>query len=205
MKKITLAVIAIASVAATSTVFAADEGWYMLGGVGQTTSSNDKSTLDSTLTSIGAHGFSSSLNKPTVYNLQAGYQLNKNLAFEGGYIGSTNENYSANGGNLSGAVTATAKVDGWNLVAVGILPLSDQFSLLGKLGVASIHDSITLAGQGGSISVSGTKTDLTYGVGAQFNFTSATFARFDLDSYNIGDSTSASRSTVWTVNVGYKF
>ena len=205
MKKITLAVITIATLAAASTAFAADEGFYLLGGVGQTTSSNNKSSLDNALTSAGGLGFSSSITKPTVYNFQAGYQLNKNLAFEGGYIGSDDSKYSASGGNLPGALTATGKIDGWNLVAVGIAPLSEQFSLLGKLGFAAIHSSATATFVGNSASTSGTKTDLTYGVGAQYNFSSAVFARLNLDSYNVGDSTSASRSTVWSVNVGYKF
>lgn len=184
---------------------AADEGFYVLGGVGQLTGNNDKATLDSALISVGGVGFSSSLKKPTVYKLQAGYQINRNLAVEGGYIGSSNETYTATGGNLVGAVTATGKISGWNLTAVGILPVAEKFSLLGKLGVAGIKTSVSVTGPGGTVAVGGSRTDLTYGIGAQYYFTDAFFARLDLDSYKTGSSTSATRSTVWMVDVGYKF
>ncbi|MGA7750159.1 MAG: porin family protein [Gallionella sp.] len=205
MKSITLAIMAIAGLAGATTAFAGENGWYVFGAAGQTTGNNDQSTLDNALTSVGAAGFSSSLSKPTVYNLDVGYQVNKNFAIEGGYIGSTNETYTASGGNLVGPVSATANIKGWTLAAVGILPLPNQFSLLGKLGVAGIKDSATVSGPGGSASVDGTKTDATYGLGAEYDFTNAVLVRLDWDSYNVGDSSSSSRGGVWTVGIGYKF
>jgi len=190
---------------ASGAALAADSGFYVLGGVGQVTGNNDKAVLDSALISLGGAGFSSSLSKPTVYKLQAGYQINRNLAVEGGYLGSNNETYSASGGNLAGPVVASGKINGWNLTAVGILPVAAQFSLLGKLGVSGIKTSVNVTGPGGTAAVGGSKTDLTYGIGAQCDFTDAFFARLDLDSYKTGSSTSSSRSTVWMIDVGYKF
>lgn len=185
--------------------FAGDNGWYVLGAVGQTTSNNGKTTLDSALTAGGATGFLSSYSEPTFYKLQAGYQINNNFAVEGGYIGSNNATYTASGGNLAGPVTASGSLTGWNLTAVGILPLANQFSLLGKLGVADISSSATATGPGGTFSAGGSKTDLTYGIGAQYDFTNAIFARLDFDSYKAGSSTSSTRNTVWALGVGYKF
>ncbi|MDE2118425.1 MAG: porin family protein, partial [Betaproteobacteria bacterium] len=205
MKKIALAVLAIAGLAGASTAFASDDGWYVLVGAGQPTGNSDQSLLDNALIAGGARGFSSSLSKPTVYKLQAGYQINKNFAVEGGYLGSNNETYTATGGNLAGPVTASGNVTGWNLTAVGILPIANQFSLLGKLGVATIRDSATATGPGGTFSASGTKTDATYGLGAKYDFTNAVFVRLDVDSINVGSSASSSRSTVWTIDLGYKF
>lgn len=206
MKKTLVGLCIVAALAGVSgAACAADNGWYVLGGAGQTTSFNDKSTLDSAVTAAGGIGFSSSYSKPTVYKLQAGYQIDKNWAVEGGYLGSTNATYSAAGGNLAGPVTASAKISGWNLTGVGILPVANQFSLLGKLGVAGIRNSVTAAGPGGAIAASGSKTDFTYGIGAQYDFTNAVFARLNLDSYKVGSSTSATRNTVWTIDVGYKF
>jgi OOP family OmpA-OmpF porin len=205
MKKFTLAVMAIVGLAGATTAFASDDGWYVFGAVGKPTSNNDKSTLDNALTSVGGTGFSSSISSSTVYNLDVGYQVNKNFAIEGGYLGSTNENYSASGGNLSGPLTSSANIKGWTLAAVGILPLANQFSLLGKLGVAGIKDSATVTGPGGSVSVSGTKNALTYGIGVKYDFTNAASMRLSLDNYDVGDSSSSSRGSVWTVGVGYKF
>ena len=204
MKKVLVGV-AIAMSLVSGAALASDEGFYVLGGVGQLTGNNDKAILDSALVSVGGGAFSSSLSKPAVYKLQAGYQINKNLAVEGGYIGSSNETYVATGGLLAGPVVASGKINGWNLTAVGILPVASQFSLLGKLGVAGIKTSVNVTGPGGTAAVGGRKTDLTYGIGAQYDFTDAFFARLDLDSYKTGSSTSSSRSTVWMIDVGYKF
>lgn len=206
MKKAIAGLFVAATMAGISgAALAGDEGWYVLGGAGQLTSNNDKQILDNALTAAGGTGFSSSLSDPTVYKLQVGYQINKNFAVEGGYLGSNNETYTASGGNLVGPVSASASASGWNLTAVGILPIANQFSLLGKLGVADIRLSGTVTGPGGTASASGTKTDLTYGLGAKYDFTNAVFGRFDLDSYKTGSSTSSSRNTVWTLGVGYKF
>jgi OOP family OmpA-OmpF porin len=205
MKKFTLAIIAITSLAGATTAFASEDGWYLFGAVGQTTGSGVKPMLDYQLTSAGKNGFSSGLSTPTVYNLYVGYQINKNVAFEGSYIGSTNETYHATGGNLAGPVTASAKISGWTLTAVGMLPLANQFSLLGKLGVADIQVTAAVTGLGNNTYISGIKTDITYGVGTKYDFNNVVSMRLDLDSYNIGSSFSSSRCSVWTVGVGYKF
>ena len=207
MRKLLTLCVAAAFASGSGAVFAADSGFYMLGGAGQNTSSNssDQTLLNNALTSAGGTGFTSTINQPTVYNLMAGYKINKNFAVEGGYIKGANENYTATGGNLAGPVSATAKVDGWDVTAVGIWPVADQVSLLGKLGVADAHISGSVTGPGGSVSVSGSQTDFTYGIGAQYDFTSSVFGRLDFDSYNVGTSSSSNRITIWTINLGYMF
>ena len=161
--------------------------------------------MDNALIAAGGTGFASSMSKPTVYKLDVGYQFNENYAVEGGYIGSSNETYTATGGNLAGAVSATGKVDGWEVSAVGILPMADQFSLLGKLGVANTHTSATLVGPGGAVSASGNKTALSYGIGAKYDFTASTALRLNVDRFKTGSSSSSSYNTLWTLGVAYKF
>lgn len=198
MKK-TMAGLCVAATLASGVAQAAGEGWYILGAAGQTTSNNDKATLDAALTSVGAVGYASTLNKPTVYKLQAGYQINRNFAVEGGYIGSGKETYTASGGNLAGPVVASGKVNGWNLNAVGILPVANQFGVLGKLGVAGLRFAANVTGPGGVASASVSKTDITYGIGAKYDFTDNIYVRLDLDSYKIG-----ARNTIWMLGLGYK-
>lgn len=206
MKKVMAGLCVAATMAGISGAALADNSkFYVLGAAGQTTSDNGKTTIDNALTSVGGVGFSSAYSKPTVYKLQVGYQINENFAAEGGYVGSNNATYTATGGNLAGPISASGSVSGWNLTAVGILPIANQFSLLGKLGIADIQSDASVTGPGGSASASGSKTDLTYGLGAQYDFTNAVFGRFELDSYKTGSSTSSSRNTVWTLGVGYKF
>jgi len=206
MKKFTFAVVTVAGLVGAAPAFAGDPGWYLLGGIGQTTGGDSgQSAVDNALTSAGASGFSSNLNTPTLYKLEGGYQFDKNWALEGGYLGSNNTNYSAVGGNLLAPATASASFGGWNLTGVGILPLGSGLSLLGKLGVANMQESATASGGGYSASTGGSKNDLTYGIGVKYDFSNAVFVRADLDSYSIGNSNASSRSTVGMVDIGYKF
>lgn len=199
--------IVVGLVGAAST-FAAENsevGFYVFGGAGRVFNNNDQSDFDNALRSVGATGFSSSFSDPTVYKFQVGYQFMKYLAVEGGYIGSNNESYSASGGNLAGPVSASADISGWNLNAVGIWPVTPQFSLLGKLGVADLKLSGTVSGPGGSVSLNSSKTDVTYGIGAKYDFNSNIFMRLDVDRYTIGSSNSSSHTNVWMIDLGYKF
>lgn len=205
MKSITLVIMAIASLIGATTAFASDNGWYLFGAVGQTTGSPITQLLDHELTYVGKNGFSSRLSTPTIYNLYVGYQINQNVALEGGYIGSTNVTYAASGGNLAGPVTASARINGGTVAAVGMLPLAKQFSLLGKVGVAYMQVTATVTGLAGTPSVSGITTDITYGVGAKYDYSNAVSMRLNLDNLNIGSSSFSGRRNVWTVGVGYKF
>lgn len=76
-----------------------------------------------------------------------GYQINRNFAAEAGY------------GMLFDK--SNTEVTALELVAVGSFPLTNQFSVFGKLGLANV-DVETGAG-------SNDKTELTYGVGAQYD------------------------------------
>lgn len=205
MKKITIVLMAIAGLIGASTAFAGGNGWYVWGAAGQPTNYDDKKETDRALTAIGVTGFSSSYSKPTVYKLQIGNQLNEYFAIEGGYNGSNDATYTATGGNLAAPFSASGNDSGWNLTAIGILPIAKQFSLLGKLGVADMRTSTTGAGAGGVISVRGSKTEPTFGLAVKYDSTNDIFLRFDLDSYRTGGSTYSSRFTFWTIGVGRKF
>lgn len=202
MKKVLAGLCVAATMAGISgAALADDSGFYVLGAVGQTRTST-KTDTDTQLIALGATGLvSSGDNNATAYKLQAGYQVNSNLAIEGGYIYGGKFNYSATATNIAGVINATGKVTGWNLIAVGILPLGNQFSGLGKLGVADVRSSATATLAGLSASASTSKSDLTYGLGVKYAVTNAVFLRGDWDSYKGSNS----RSNVWTVGVGYKF
>jgi OOP family OmpA-OmpF porin len=207
MKK-KIAILAIGLLVTTgmaSVAVAADTGFYVMGGLGQQLDSSTKSNADAGLTSIGGRGFSSSVSEATVYRVQLGYQVNTNLAIEGGYIGTDDESYSASGGNVNGTIRLKQSVKAWNLTAVGLLPVADKFSLLGKLGYANVKASATITNPTISLNSNNTKNDFTYGIGAKYDITKEVFTRLDVDSYNIADSTSSSRTNVWMLNIGYKF
>jgi OOP family OmpA-OmpF porin len=90
--------------------------------------------------------------KDTAWRILGGYQFNRYFAAEIGYH---------NLGEAS-APGATLEATAWELVAVGAYPIVNQLSVYGKLGVYRGE----LEGPGAEE----TNTDLTYGVGLQYDF-----------------------------------
>ena len=107
----------------------------------------------------------------TAFSVLAGHKFNSNFAAEVAYV---------NFGSVDLPLGATVKSDAMSLSGVGSFPLNEQFSLFGKLGLAST----TAKGTG---SPSESNTGVTYGVGAQFYFDRQVAIRAGWDMYKIGD------------------
>lgn len=183
MKKI--AAVVLLSTVVASPVFAAEEGFYAGFNVGRTTSN---------LSVVGV----ATANKATVAGILAGYQYNKNLAVEVEYTGV---------GKVSAPGALTGKSDALSLSAVGIMPMSDAFSVYGKLGLARTTTTATSI----PAAVTGkTRTGLTYGLGLQYNVTPAVGIRAGYDRYDaevtgagvIGGKFSNNK---WSVGAVFKF
>ena len=102
-----------------------------------------------------------------------GYKFNKYLAIESQYTGI---------GKVTDKQNGSAKGDAISLSGLGILPVTDNFDLYGKLGVAVTKTSVS-----GIASMSdATRTAVTYGVGAQYNVNQNIGVRLGWDRYNAG-------------------
>lgn len=101
-------------------------------------------------------------NKDISWKIFGGYHLNPNFALELGYINLGQAN--ARGSLGTASVEATA----FDLVGVGVLPLAHRFAAYGKLGMYSgeIEARNSLGG-----SSSDDATEMTFGFGAQYDFT----------------------------------
>ncbi len=97
--------------------------------------------------------------KDTAYRIFGGYKFHPNIAVEGGYspLGETSASFP--GGSF------TAEANAWDIVGVGSWPLGNNFSILGKLGFYNAEVKL-----GGVASGKKTTTDLTYGIGGQYDF-----------------------------------
>jgi len=93
--------------------------------------------------------------KDTAYRVFGGYKFHPNIGVEGGYspLGETSS------GNLK------AEANAWDIVGVGSFPLGNNFSILGKLGFYNAEIKLSGAASGKK-----TTTDLTYGIGGQYDF-----------------------------------
>ncbi len=124
----------------------------------------------------------------TAYGVLGGYAFNENIAAEVSYtnIGSAERNLSVD--KLTGNVMSIA--------AVGSLPLSQAFTLFAKLGYA--QSKIDVAGFS-----SQTKSDLTYGVGAQFNASKTVGIRLGYDSFKVAKNPTANSALI-TIGAVFK-
>lgn len=110
----------------------------------------------------------------TSFALLGGYTFNENFAAEVAY---------SNFGSKDIGFGLTYKSSALSLSGVGSLPLNEQFSVFGKLGIASTTLELT-----GFPSES--KSDLTYGFGGQFNVNKQIGIRLGYDVYKVGSGSS---------------
>jgi OOP family OmpA-OmpF porin len=112
----------------------------------------------------------------TAWNVYGGYRFTDNFALEAGYIraGSVKANVSGTVDGPEGfSGSGRVKVSGIGFWGVGILPLSDTFSVFGKLGAVRWHEQFHgmvdmdfSSPPPVEISINHYGTDFAYGAGA---------------------------------------
>ena len=129
-------------------------------------------------------------NSSTGYKLFGGYQLNRNFAVEGGYFDLGRFNY-AFATTPPGTFASDMRVRGLNLDLVGMLPLSEQFSVFGRIGAAYAQSRANFTRTGAqpltSSPTSRNDTNLKVGIGMQYAFTEALAVRAELERYRVSD------------------
>jgi OOP family OmpA-OmpF porin len=112
----------------------ANSAWYIGAGIGQGRSTIDQDRITRSLTANGETMSAFSTDERALgYKLFLGKQLNQYFAIEGGYfdLGKYSFNSATSQG---GALNGEVGYRGVNLDLVGQLPLSQRFSLLGRIG-----------------------------------------------------------------------
>ncbi|MBC5785161.1 outer membrane beta-barrel protein [Ramlibacter sp. USB13] len=150
-------------------------GWYIGGNVGRASTDFDQ---PAPIVAPGV-GFGED-DKDTAWKLYGGYQINRNFAIEGGYydLGRYDFGYAAPGG------TGSARYQGLNLDLVGSLPLSDRFSVFGRIGAAYTRARTDFGGTSRSEREWGPK----YGLGVEYAFTPQLAVRGEWERYRVDDA-----------------
>lgn len=187
-----------ATALAPQAALAQDMGFYIGAGVGQSKAKDACATFQS-------QGLTGSCDDTdTAGKLFLGYQFNQNFAVEGAYVDLGKVTGS---GTVSGVpVSGEAKAKTWQLVAVGIVPLANNFSLFGKLG-AHRWDADASASASGSTSTASDKgTDVTYGLGGSYEFSKNLGLRLEWERFqNVGNTNTTGRSNVDLLSVGLRY
>ena len=186
---ITLAVLG--AVSSTSAIADNAPGWYVGGNVGRTSSDFDNDRINNSLAGQGFRVNSTAENKrDTGYKLFGGYQLNRNFAIEGGYFDLGKLNYTFTT-FPAGSFAAENRVRGLNLDLVGIVPLSDKFSVFGRVGAAYAQTRSSSSRVGnfslGNFDSRNNDTNVKVGLGLEYAFTPALSVRGELERYRIND------------------
>ena len=185
----------------------ADESaaWYLGASAGPTQATIDDARIQQNLAAQGFTNASiSDHNRDTGYKVFGGYRFNPHWALEASYFDLGQYRFDASttpAGTLSGAV----RLRGLALDAVLTAPLTDKFSVFGKLGAHTTEASDNFAGSG-AVSVANTspsKTELNakIGIGMQYAFTDALAVRAELERYRVNDAV-GSRGDVDHLSVG---
>lgn len=170
-----------------------DTFWYIGGNIGQSRANIDDARIAAQLQEAGLGTSSISDDKSdTSYKLFGGYQFNKNFAVEGGYFKLGQFGYTATT-VPPGTLTGNIKLQGLNIDALGIMPIGDQFSLFGRLGLnyAQAKDDFVSTGAVAlPTNPNPSKNAANYkaGLGLQYDFTDSLGMRVEAERYRIDDA-----------------
>src|SRR3954468_4298766 len=192
-----------AAVSASAT--AADDGWYLGAGIGQSLEKNHHDRITSELLGSGFTTNSiSDDSKDTAWKLFGGRKFNKNFAVEGSYFNLGEFGFTAQT-TPPGSLTGRIKLQGVGVDAVGILPLSKEFSAFGKLGLQYHKAEDTFAGTG-AVTVNNTNPSKSgggykAGLGVQYDFTPSLGLRGEWENYRVNDAV-GNKGNINTLMVG---
>lgn len=158
-------------------VVQAEEGFYAGAGAGLAHIEIDESGVDFDSDDLG-------------WKLFAGYRFNEYFGVEGGYVDFGDQDDSFAGTNV--------KVDayGWDLFAVGFLPVAEDWDLFGKLGVIAWDADVKALGQ----TEGDDGEDLAVGAGAAWHVNETFSLRAEFEYFDIDDT-----DEVWLLSLGGSF
>ena len=187
-----------AGLLAPQAAFAQDKGFYMGIGLGQ-------SKAKDWCGDLASDGFTGSCDDTaTGKKIFLGYQYNKNFAIEGAYVDLGKAKASET--VLGVPVSAYAKAKTWQLVAVGTLPLANNFSLFGKAGLHNWDLDVGASALGLSDKVSDKGTDFTFGFGAGYEITKNLGLRLEWERFrHVGEEDTTGKSNVDLLSVGLRY
>ena len=182
---------------------AADSGWYGGLNIGLSKADIDDERIASQLRSSGVGLVMTSIDKDedaVGFKLLGGYKFNRNFAVEGGYFHLGEFTYTAQ--TLpTGSQSGSAKFEGLNLDAVGILPFTEKLSAFGRVGLTYVWTKDKFSGTGavavlnaagvnsvGDPNPEEKEASYKYGLGLQYDFTPSLGLRGEWERYRVNDA-----------------
>lgn len=139
--------------------------------------------------------------KDTVWKLFGGYQFNRYIAVEGGYVDLGKASVAGPQG------FASTDSNAWQIGAVGSIPLNSQFAFTGKLGLARTATDGSGNINGVAFAGSDSNTAPTYGLGMRYDISKAVGLRGEWERFRISNAGFGGKSDadLFTLNALFKF
>jgi len=139
--------------------------------------------------------------KDGVWKLFGGYQFNRYIAAEGGYVDMGKASIAGPQG------FASTDSNAWQVGAVGSIPLNLQFALTGKLGVARTATDGSGSVNGVAFTGSDHNTAPTYGLGMRYDISKAVGLRGEWERFRVSNAGFGGKSDadLFTLNALFKF
>ena len=204
-----LSLIALAVLGSTPVLAQDLLGPYVGGNIGRTRAQFDTpARLDAFVGPGYSINSASGDDRDTGGKLYGGYRLSRNFAVEAGYFDLGRFDYLYNT-TPAGSLNGNLRVRGLNLDLVGILPVSDRFSVFGRAGAAYTQARSSFGSSGGvplASSRNEKDTNLKLGVGVQYAFSDRLSVRAELERYRVKDAVrSGGRIDMASVGLVYSF
>ncbi|MCG2594376.1 outer membrane beta-barrel protein [Ramlibacter sp. XY19] len=187
-------------------------GWYAGAGIGQAASTIDRDRIIQGLAneSLLTNNIDER-DRKTGYKLFGGYQMNRYFAVEGGYFDLGRMGFTAST-TPAGTLVGDVRFQGLNLDLVGTLPVTDRFSLLGRVGGAYVRARGAFSSTGAVVmpypgaSTSERKSAFEYGLGLAWRLSEAWELRAEAERIRVHDSV-GNRGDIdlMTLGVVYRF
>jgi OOP family OmpA-OmpF porin len=125
--------------------------------------------------------------KDTAWKIFGGYMFNRHFGLEFAYVDLGEVSYS---GSFFGAPVTGGKIEvtGFNISAIGAYPVSEQFSVFGKIGLFIWEAEASDTTGGVPFSDKEDGTDLSFGVGVSYNFTRNLGVRAEWERFESSDA-----------------
>ena len=205
-------VAAVLAVSATATAHAQSTSWYGGVSLGQSKSNVSAGEVTDFLRSLGYGSPSTSADdKDQTYKFLLGYRFSPNVAIEGFYadLGKYGTRSTVTT-PTAGSVSADYKAKGYGVDVVLSAPITQAFSVYGRLGAMQAKTEATFGSTGSvrllNLGGSKTKAGQHYGVGLQYEVTPVIALRGEVETYRkLGDDSTGGELKVDVVSVGAIF
>jgi len=175
-----------------------DQGWYLGDGIRPAAPS-----LEETDTDIGYRNF-------------GGYRFSRHWGVEVGYSDLGRGNGNGGAEQLGYAPEKYGyQTSAWTLAGTGVLPLSESFSLHGRLGWSLATPDATLApgfglgtaapGFGVGSTIPRYRSTALWGFGGQYDLSNRVGLRLDYNNFGRLEDETGTRSDLWSINAVVRF